>query len=152
MHITEKYAPRSPKPLKEETQFTIFLKPFVKQTIASENCDGKAPGPWEMKTSGIPATWQQGCRRGMGCLLASGGAAAAMAACGTAGWLGGGVGQTSYILEMLHWAIVRWWWRFASLGRGVVEKLSLHEALGRASQEELQWCSEAPAAVLTEER
>lgn len=38
------------------------------------------------------------------------------------------------------------------LGEGLLRKLSLHEALVRASQEERQWCSEAPVAVSTEER
>jgi len=82
-----------------------------------------------------------------GCLLVSGGVAAATTVCGTMGWLG----QTSYVLEMLHGVIVQWWCHFASLGRGVVEKISHYEALGRASQEELQQYSESPVAVSTKE-
>lgn len=55
------------------------------------------------------------------------------------------------ILEMLQRVLVPWCYCFASLGRGVVEKLSLHEALRRTSQDELQQCSEAPVAVSTRE-
>lgn len=38
------------------------------------------------------------------------------------------------------------------LGEELLRKLSLHEALVRASQEEWQWHSEGPVAVSTEER
>lgn len=37
------------------------------------------------------------------------------------------------------------------LGEELLGKLSHHEALVRASQEERQWCSEAPVSVSTEE-
>lgn len=38
------------------------------------------------------------------------------------------------------------------LGEELLRKLSLHEALVRASQEAWQWRSEGPVAVSTEER
>lgn len=37
------------------------LPQAIGQKIASISWEGRDPGPWQMRTGGVPVTWQQGC-------------------------------------------------------------------------------------------